>query len=251
MVRKTQAKIVVIISVLSCVALIFLGSGVWKKLDRNPEEYQQSKQISRDYVKKHERLIERAKGEPIDLVFIGDSLTEHWLLEGKDTWNQEFAAWRPGNFGISGDTTYGVLWRLKQNAISGLHPKVVVVLIGTNDLSVGRTPETTAKAIRKVVQTIKSQLPDTTVVLLGLLPRNWRGDPARQMVREVNEQISTVDNGKDVVYLDIGNSFIDQKGELIPDLMADAIHLSANGYKKFAEVLKPTLERYLGNDPQQ
>ena len=231
----------------SCVALVFLGTAVWKKLDRKPAE-NQAHQISKRYIKLHERLIERAKGVPIDLVFIGDSLTEHWLLEGKDTWNREFSRWHPGNFGISGDTTYGVLWRLKQNAISSLHPKVVVVLIGTNDLSVGRGPEATGHAIRKVVQTIKSQLPDTTVVLLGLLPRNWRGDPARQLVREVNEKIATLDNGKDIVYLDVGSSFLDQKGELIPELMADAIHLSANGYKVFAEALKPTLQRYLDGD---
>lgn len=245
--KNAQSKILVSVSAVSCVVLVLLGTAVWKKLDRKPVG-NQSPQISKHYIKLHERLIERAKGVPIDLIFIGDSLTEHWLIEGKDTWNREFAHWHPGNFGISGDTTYGVLWRLKQNAISSLHPKVVVVLIGTNDLSVGRGPEATAHAIRKVVQTIKLQLPNTTVVLLGLLPRNWRGDPARKLVREVNETISSLDNGRDIVYLDVGNSFLDQKGELIPELMADAIHLSANGYKVFAEALKPTLRRYLESD---
>lgn len=200
------------------------------------------------YLKMHERIIKRAKGADIDLVFIGDSLTEYWLTEGKEVWNKEFAAWSPGNFGLSGDTTYGVLWRLKQNEISGLHPKVVVVLIGTNDLSVGRGTQATAKAIGKVVETIKNQLPDTTIILLGLLPRGGAADPSRKLVSEVNGIISSLDNGNQIRYLDIGNSFLDKNGELIPELMLDSIHLSSQGYKTFAEAIKPTISKYLSVD---
>jgi lysophospholipase L1-like esterase len=196
----------------------------------------------------HERIMKRAEGAPIDLLFIGDSLTEHWLVEGKEVWNTEFGAWRPGNFGLSGDTTYGVLWRLKQNEISGLHPKVVVVLIGTNDLSVGRGTEATAKAIGKVVETIKMQLPDTTVLLLGLLPRSRAADPSRKLISEVNQVISKLDNGKDIRYLDVCNSLVDKNGELIPDLMPDALHLSGKGYRVFADAIKPTILQYLTDE---
>ncbi len=149
---------------------------------------------------------------------------------------------------MSGDTTYGVLWRLKQNEISSLHPKVVIVLIGTNDLSVGRGPEATAKAIRKVAETIKLQLPDTTVIVLGLLPRSGAADPSRKLISEVNGMISNIDNGKDIRYLDVGSAFLNKNGELIPEFMLDSLHLSERGYKAFADALKPTILQYLTID---
>lgn len=248
MLKQTQRKIVVLTSVLSCVALSLMGASAWKRIDRKPTR-NLIPQISKHYIETHRQLIERAKGRPMDLVFIGDSLTAHWLLEGQEIWNKEFSAWRPGNFGLAGDTTYGVLWRLKQNAISGLHPKVVVVLIGTNDLSVGRGAEATAKAIQKVVQLIKSQLPDTTVVLLGLLPRGSSADPSRKLVNQVNEIISKLDNPQEhVVYLDVGHSLLDEKGDIVPEFTIDRLHLTTKGYRAFADALKPTLERYLKVD---
>ncbi len=193
----------------------------------------------------HARIMKRVKGVPIDLLFIGDSLTEHWLEEGRSVWKREFGVWNPGNFGLSGDTTYGVQFRLKQNELAGLHPKVVVILIGTNDLSMGREPDDTAKGIKKIVEMIKEQLPDTNVVLLGLLPRSYAADPIRKQLTLVNNQIAGFDNGKDVHYVDLSKIFVDSKGEMIPDLTIDKLHLSEKGYQCFAEALKPIISQYL------
>lgn len=203
------------------------------------------KKIEKYYKRQHERIMKRAREGPIDLLFIGDSLTEHWLDDGKEAWGSAFGKWKPGNFGLSGDTTYGVLWRIDHGALDGLHPRVVVLMIGTNDLSVGETAETTAANIEKVVRKIKQKLPDTTILLLGILPRGRAADPVRDSLVQVNSIIAKLDNGKDVLFLDIGKQFLSDRNEVTAEIMPDSLHLSSKGYQIWADALKTVLSKKL------
>ncbi|MDZ4835737.1 MAG: GDSL-type esterase/lipase family protein [Candidatus Melainabacteria bacterium] len=243
MFKISSSKFKILIALLS-LGLVSLGGFFWLEENKSPAEKSEA-EVEKYYQKMHTRIMKRVKGVPIDLLFIGDSITEHWLDDGKDIWAKEYGAWNPGNFGLSGDTTYGVLWRLKQNDITGLKPKVAIVLIGTNDLSVGRGAAATARGIEKIVDTLKKQLPDTTVVLIGLLPRSRAADPGRKLITEVNQSISKLENGTDIRYLDVGNSFMGENGEVDPELMPDGLHLSNKGYRVFADAMKPTLAQYL------
>jgi len=193
----------------------------------------------------HAGFVRRVKEGPMDILFIGDSLTEYWQLEGQRVWEAEYKKWKPANFGISGDTTSGVLMRLQIGEMDGAKPKVTVLLIGTNDLSVGVKPRTIADNIKQIVHLIKKKSPDTNVVLLGLFPRGLPDDRVRQQITEVNDSIATMDNGKDVRYLDLGKNFMSKNGELPLDIMPDTLHLSAKGYKIWADGMRPLLSEYL------
>jgi beta-glucosidase len=193
-----------------------------------------------NYSKKHQRFVQTAKEGNIDLLFIGDSITEYWLSDGKSVWDSEFSKWRTANFGISGDTTYGVRARLDEELV-GISPKVIVLLIGTNDLSHGETPERIAANTEEIVKTIKRRLPATKILVLGILPRGQARDGVRAAIAKVNELTSKLDNGRDVKFLDIGNSFVDKTGEVPLEIMPDLLHLSNKGYKIWADSVRDYL----------
>src|SRR5687767_6832212 len=95
--------------------------------DYSPEQ-------SADWMRRHERYVVRAQEGSIDLLFVGDSLTEGWGLRGAAAWQRFFAPLRAAHFGASGDRTQQVLWRLSHGELTGFSPAVVVLLIGTNNL---------------------------------------------------------------------------------------------------------------------
>jgi lysophospholipase L1-like esterase len=69
----------------------------------------------------------------VDLLFLGDSITDGWAKGGKAIWDTRYAPLKAANFGIGGDKTEHVLWRLKNGNLTGIQPKVVVLMIGTNN----------------------------------------------------------------------------------------------------------------------
>src|SRR5690349_8823327 len=88
------------------------------------------------WLAEHEMHKRKARAANFDVVFIGDSITERWRYpaEGKLVWDKKIAPLNAGEFGISGDGTQSVLWRLQDGELADLHPKVVVLLIGTNHI---------------------------------------------------------------------------------------------------------------------
>lgn len=196
----------------------------------------------------HDQFVKQAKKGNIDLLFIGDSITEYWRHEGKDVWQREFSSWKPGNFGIAGDTTHGVMWRVGNGGeLVGLHPKAVVLLIGTNDISNGlEPPAAIASNVGKIVQSVKANLPQTKVIILAVFPRSRSAnDPVRGVVRQLNEELAKLQNGKDILFLDIGLKFLSANGDLSPEIMPDYLHLSRKGYEVWANAMRKTLEEVM------
>jgi beta-glucosidase len=194
-------------------------------------------------VKRHEGFLAQAnagKGD-IDVVFLGDSITDAWRTDGKGVWKEHFEPLKAVNFGIGGDRTQHVLWRIQNGELKGFQPKVVVLMIGTNNLG-SNTNEEIAEGIKTIVQEIQHLQPQTKVLLLGIFPRGAKAtDKNRDRIKDINKIIAKLDDGKKVRYLDIGEKFLDAEGNLPRDIMPDALHLSAKGYKIEAEAIQPTL----------
>ena len=102
-----------------------------------------------NWVKRHDGFVEIAKAGNVDVLFIGDSITDAWRRpspDGKAVWDANFAPLRAANFGISGDRTQHLLWRLQNGELDGIKPKAVVMMIGTNNTGFERdntTPRNT------------------------------------------------------------------------------------------------------------
>jgi lysophospholipase L1-like esterase len=197
------------------------------------------------WVGRHEKFLAIAKKGGVDVLFLGDSITHGW--EGQKAWKKYFEPRKAANFGIGGDQTGHVLWRLTEGKeLEGITPKVAVLMIGTNNS--GRdSAKQIAEGITLIVKTIQEKSPTTKVLLLGVFPRGEKaGTKIREKLADVNKIVAKLDDGgKTVKYLDIGSKFLQDDGSLSKDIMPDYLHLSPRGYEIWAEAITPTLTEML------
>lgn len=210
------------------------------------------------WVKRHEGFVEIAKQGGVDVLFLGDSITDFWRRDdpksgGKKVWDANYASLRAANFGISGDRTQHVLWRLQNGELDGIKPKIVVLMIGTNNTGFERdkvtprnTTAETVEGVTTIVQTLRTKLPQTKVLLLAIFPRGEKpDDPQRQQVNEVNAALAKIADGKTVRYLDIGPKFLAADGTLPKEIMPDFLHPGEKGYEIWAEAIRQPLAAML------
>lgn len=178
------------------------------------------------------------------IVFLGDSITQAWEDAGKEVWEKNFAPMGALNWGYSGDRTEHLIWRIKNGNIERINPKVVVILIGTNNTGHEQCPaEETVQGIKSVVDDLTWKWPDTKIVLMAVFPRGSdTEDPLRKINAKINEQAKSLADGKRVLYLDINDKFLDKNGKLSKEIFPDLLHPAAAGYKTWADALMPVLK---------
>jgi lysophospholipase L1-like esterase len=198
------------------------------------------------WMKRHQAFVKQAGQGGVDLLFMGDSITDFWRNRGSNVWNHFYAPRHAANFGISGDRTEHVLWRIENGELNGIKPKVIVLMIGTNN---GRTasPEQTAEAIKLIIEQFHAKLPDTKILLLGVFPRNRVNDiePEISAPPKINAIISHYDNGNTVRYLNINDKLVGPDGKVPADIMPDFLHPNAHGYQIWADAMEPLLAEML------
>jgi lysophospholipase L1-like esterase len=210
---------------------------------------------SEQWLERHKKFVETAKQRDIDVLFLGDSITDSWRTfneerqtGGRRVWEKEFSPLKAANFGISGDRTQHVLWRLQNGELEGIQPKAAVLMIGTNNSNgTDNTAEEIADGITAIVREVRRRSPSTKILLLGIFPRGAKPNPQRDKIKEVNAAVAKLDDGgKTVRYLDIGDKFLEPDGSLSPEIMPDYLHLSEKGYQIWADAIKGPLHEMLG-----
>jgi lysophospholipase L1-like esterase len=206
-----------------------------------------------NWLTRHQQFVDDAQKGGVDLLFVGDSITDFWRNRGKVVWDQYFAQDHAANIGISGDRTQHLLWRLDHGEIDRLKPKAVVLMIGTNNTGFERdgvtprnTTAETVEGIAAVVNDLRQKLPDAKILLLAVFPRSHlASDPARIQVNQINRAIAGLDDGAHVRYLDLGPLFLTADGTLEADIMPDFLHPSVKGYGIWAEAIKAPVAQML------
>lgn len=198
---------------------------------------------------KHNANKEVAEAGDIDVLFMGDSITDFWRnkdgnFAGKPVFDKYFGDMKVANFGIAGDTTQGVLYRLQNGEGEGFSPRAIMLMIGTNNIRGNTAPEI-AEGIGAIVLEMRKDFPDAKILLLGVFPRGGARDPARADIAEINSRISKLDDGEHVHYLDIGKEFLDADGNIPRDVMSDGLHPTTKGYEIWAEAVKEPLANLL------
>jgi (4-O-methyl)-D-glucuronate---lignin esterase len=198
---------------------------------------------------KHEANLEVAKQGDIDVLFMGDSITDFWrnpngAYAGKPVLDKYFGNLKVANFGIAGDTTQGVLYRLQHGEGQGFSPKAVMLMIGTNNTGLNTAAEI-AEGVGAIVLELQKDFPKTKILLLGIFPRSTVNDPVRTKIAEINSIIARLHDGDRVQYLDIGPKFLDAAGSIPKDVMSDALHPTTKGYEIWAEAVKEPLANLL------
>lgn len=202
--------------------------------------------VNAGFTASHARFVSIAKEGKAQLVFLGDSITAGWAGNGKEVWAKAFSAYTPANFGIGGDRTQHVLWRIQNGELDGIKPKAFVVMIGTNNSGTD-TAEGIAKGVTAIIETLRSKQPQAKILLLAVFPRGEKpsspekANPGRDKLKQVNAIIAKLDDGKNVFFLDIGDKFMKPDGTLTKDIMPDFLHLSPAGYQIWADAISPKL----------
>jgi lysophospholipase L1-like esterase len=205
--------------------------------------------------RKHEANLAVAKEGMAELLLMGDSITDFWRNDsgpfaGKQVLEKHFGMWRIANFGIAGDTTQGVLYRLQNGEGTGFSPKAVMLMIGTNNTGRNNAEEI-AEGIGAVTLQLRKSFPEARILLLAVFPRAGANDPVRKTIAEINQKIAKLDDGQKIHYLDIGPKFLDADGNIPRDVMSDALHPSSKGYEIWAEAVIEPLSKLMGSGPSR
>jgi len=197
-----------------------------------------------NWVKRHEGFVEQAKKGGVEFLLMGDSITDGWRGGGKKVYSEAFDALKPANFGIGGDRTQHVLWRLQNGELDGITPKVCMLMIGTNN---GKdSADDVAAGITAIIKEIQKKSPTTKVLLLGIFPRGPMPNPGREKNDKVNTMVAKLDDGgKTVKYLDIGAKFMNEDKSISKEIMPDFLHLTEKGYQIWADAVLPTVKEML------
>ncbi len=259
------------------VAVLGLASSA---LGQAPKNYATYPVLHPGTEKRHESFNIISKKGEAELVFLGDSITHGWESKGKEVWEKYWAPLKAANFGIGGDRTEHVLWRLQNGNYDGLKPKLTVLMIGTNNTGhVNRpqkelvglaksvpasdvklndktqepegviyhcTAEQTAEGVKQIIDTLKQKCPGMKILILGIFPRGAdNSDPMRMQNTITNGLISKFADNSTVYYTDIGAKFLTPEGVLSKDIMPDLLHPNPKGYEIWAQAIEAQVKELM------
>ncbi|XP_060862984.1 platelet-activating factor acetylhydrolase IB subunit beta homolog [Metopolophium dirhodum] len=183
----------------------------------------------------HNRYVAEAKAQDPDVILIGASIIQ--LIQCYPIWNDAFLPLKSLNFGICGDRTQDVLWRVKNGILDHIRPKVCILNVGSNN--VDNTPAQISDGILAIVDEIRSKLPDCYIIIIGILPRGPYPNPLRILGTQVNEIVS--EKVKNIFKVELFNAHLLQPdGTLSQEDAPDFLHPSEIGYRK---IFNPIFER--------
>ena len=194
-------------------------------------------------------VLERANTSHAQVVLIGDSITEGW--EGAPDQLQSLVGLRSAaNLGVGGDRTQHVLWRFEQAPLSAIKPKVVVVMIGTNNIYDDSADDIVA-GIRAVAALIHQQCPYSEILVLDIPPRGEPADSARAKIAQINTELAQGAWPEHARFIRVSDQFLRADATIDLENMPDLLHFSQKGYAMWATAIKPELDCSLAaNHPQ-
>ncbi len=208
------------------------------------------------WMSQHLAINNIGKEREVDLVFLGNSITQSWGGEGRDVWSPVKELWdslyqplNAANFGISGDRTQHILWRIQNGNFDNINAKLIVLTIGVNNFR-ANTANEIAEGIKAIVTKLKKISPSSNILLLGPLPTGaTEDDPMRKKYKLVHQLITPLGKISKVNYMNIGGAYIKDDGTLNYSLMRDDnVHLAPKGYYMWAESIQSEIDKIFGKE---
>ena len=213
---------------------------------------------SYDWWNRHSDVLRIKDSVNPEIVLVGNSITHFWggeprlryadgkprVPNGPKTWDSLFHNYRVLNLGFGWDRTQNVLWRLDHGELDGLHPRIVVINIGTNNTSqTSQARKNTApeivEGIRAIFIRVRSKVPDAKIVLMAIFPREQNPDnPRRVLINEINKQLETFANEQKITFIDISHKMLAADGTYLPGMTFDFCHPTEKGYQIWADGIR-------------
>ncbi len=211
---------------------------------------------------RHQEKLAELRSRRVDLIWLGDSITQSWEMSGPPEWLDFAPVWQRHygdrhavNLGFKGDNTAHLLWRMQNGELDGISPKAAVVLIGANNMGRVRwsAPQTVA-GINAVVSQLGRRLPATKVLLLGVLP-SVRSAWVTRTTTEVNRTLAALYPAESATrFMDLAPLFMRDgqvdRSQFYDDLLTPPeppLHPTAQAQARMAEAIEPTLAAMLGD----
>jgi lysophospholipase L1-like esterase len=207
---------------------------------------------------KRQQVLDAGK---FDVLLVGDSITAGWSKH-PELLKKVFGERPVMNLGHPADKTQNIIWRLLNHKLDHISPKLAIVMAGTNNSNEDEwTEEQIAEGVQAIVRVLRAKLPETSVLLLGIFPRGSREqrieiksgltdagmNPQWEKIDRVNRIIQTFADGTNVVYLNINQALLNEKGALPVTVMPDLLHPNEKGYELWGNAMTPTLEKMIGS----
>lgn len=206
-----------------------------------------------DWATRHRAIVARNEQVKPDILLVGDSITHFWAGEPSDarargpvSYQKYFGEFKVTNIGYGWDRTENVLWRLRHGEVDGIRPRVVMVMIGTNNMNLNTTEEIAA-GVTAICEELQVRLPQSKILLIGIFPRGAKADAGRDKIAGVNLELAKLHGTRNITYLDIGKVFLEADGSIAPAIMNDYLHPTEAGYERWGEAVAPTLKKLLTN----
>jgi lysophospholipase L1-like esterase len=183
------------------------------------------------------------------IAFVGDSiLYDYQYRSGAPSWNASIAPFSPKNIAIEGNRTGQVLWEIGNGFLADAAPRVIVLMIGVNNLTLGQTPTQTAEGIWATVTSLQATEPQAEILLLNILPTvNFLDPQFNQRIDETNRLISSLAISPRVRYVDVNAAFRFSDGNVMSSFFADGVHPNSNGYTRLSSILLPEIQSILAH----
>jgi len=197
-----------------------------------------------------------------EIVLIGNSITHFWggepklksadgkprIPNGPTTWASLFGNYRVLNLGFGWDRTQNVLWRLDHGELDGLHPRKVIIDLGTNNTSqtenarMNTAPEI-VEGIRAVCMRVRSKVPEAKIILMAVFPREEKPThPRRILINQINKLLEAFANENNIDFVDIGPKMLAPDGTLPREIANDFCHPTEKGYQIWANEIREMVD---------
>ncbi|EPR67078.1 GDSL-type esterase/lipase family protein [Cyclobacterium qasimii] len=203
--------------------------------------------------KRHQTILDQLNTDA-ELILVGNSIF-HTLdnEDRKGVWEKHLDAYNTINMGFSGDRTENVIWRLENGSLENINPKVALVLIGTNNtdgnhyLNVS-TAEELSEGINKICSILNEKLPETEILLMGILPYGYKPNHRDNLNKATNNIIAKFPSENPLVhYVDISATYYNDEGKVRKELMPDFLHPNAEGHLLMFEALNDKIGELMTN----
>lgn len=198
-----------------------------------------------DWLKRHHEVMAFNKKSQPKLVILGNSILHFWAgnpkapyVRGAASWEKYIAPFEPVNMGFGWDRIENMLWRVENGELDDFNAEKIMIMAGTNNLSVNDTDENILLGLQTLIHQIQIRQPNAQIYLSGIFPRR----AYEERIQMLNQKIKLLATMPKIHYFDTSALWLLKSDKINEKLFSDGLHPNEEGYEKFGKALYQILK---------